>query len=59
MRTIVSFNVEIDHDGALNFAEMHERFIEPIKQSIRTADVLGPDNLITWRPAGVEMKSGE
>ena len=48
MKTTLSFDVEIEHEGDLNVEELKVRFIEPVKEGIRTAAALGPDNLESW-----------
>ena len=49
MKTTVNFQVELEHDESLDPEELQTKFIEPVREGIRTAAVLGPDGLRTWK----------
>lgn len=54
MKTTVVLNIEIEHDEALDLEELQTQFIDPIKESISTAAVLGPNGVVGWKPTTTE-----
>lgn len=48
MKTKVIFAVEFEHEKPLNSGELQVQFINPIKDAILTAAVVGPDMVKDW-----------
>lgn len=56
IRTTLSFDIEVEHEGDLNLEKLKTEFIGPVQEGIRTAAAFGPGNLKNWEPKSVHIE---